>query len=157
MKKEYRVVKKYFRNGLGRVEHKYEIQFLAERFSLISLSFVPRWKPLKTVEYAFGDSWTETVSFKTEKEAFKYIADLLEPVYEEEVVTLSEKEYIDTPAHQNMVPDIVYVRIMPDRSWEAKGKSTKGEVYGSAFDKIEASQGIQSVFNSMARDKNKTQ
>lgn len=78
---KYRIVKRYYRNDdTGGVEAYYRIEYLGYVFSLLHFPRKLAWKPYKKLVCGMGDCCKMTVTFDDEKNARKYVDNLLKPV-----------------------------------------------------------------------------
>lgn len=93
MKREYQIIKKYYRNDhTGKVGEYYQVQYLGYKFSIL---FFPRklaWKPCKRWTPGWGgDAWMENANFDTKEEAMEYMKNLQTPVYADELIARNDK------------------------------------------------------------------
>lgn len=77
-----RIIKEFWRNErTGEVKHTFYIEHYVRSF------FGPyRWRKFKRAVYAWGDMYTEEVSFDTEEEAIEFVEKMMCPVPESQVV-----------------------------------------------------------------------
>lgn len=96
MKKEYRIIKKYWRGRDEKVRYDFQVQYLGiDWFSQIVFGWISwnkweKWKPVKRWWSIISAAGRENADFDTEEEAKQYLKNLKMPVHADEVISFDE-------------------------------------------------------------------